>query len=183
MNPPYRQEIAGSSMKRFLTALVACFFTIQMAFVPAEAGALRKLEAIYTATKIVKTANAARKRATLVRKYIKEMESVSGHKISVKQFAEVRKCMQNAATCLNKNASKNWDKDRPGAIKQWVKSQREKWPVYKENIISAKGSILGGKGKKFDAHHIIPKKYGGPNTGWNITPMPKPGHNSIVHAR
>jgi 5-methylcytosine-specific restriction endonuclease McrA len=70
-------------------------------------------------------------------------------------------------------------------MKEWETVQNKKWPTYAENIQSkAKGrKNIADAGDKLQAHHIIPKQFGGPNKWWNLTPVPAPAHQAIIHAR
>lgn len=71
----------------------------------------------------------------------------------------------------------------------WVKhenkgrspSQKISWPTYKQDVRNSSGGKIASKGDLFDGHHYIPKAVGGPNQSWNIVPVPKPMHQSIIH--
>lgn len=57
------------------------------------------------------------------------------------------------------------------------------WPKYKKDVLGENGKLLGAKGDKFQAHHIIPQQVKGPHQWWNLHPAPAPMHQRILHGR
>jgi Cu/Ag efflux protein CusF len=174
-------------MIRILAAFVVIVFSLGvLTSASVEAGVLDKLAKIYTATKIVRTANATRKRATLVRKYIKQIEAHSTEKFTVKQFSELKKVIQNAPGRLDRSSRGGFDRNRVKLRDEWTNkyATNGKWGTYEKPAINPKtGKELRPVGANLDAHHVIPLQYGGPNTAANIFPVKQPFHNSIIHAK
>lgn len=172
------------------TAVVVALFVGVVS--PSDAAPLKNLVRTYATMKIVgKTVNAARStrvlaRAKAVRSYIREMETLSGHRISRKQFAEVRKCMQGKTpNCLDpSNAGQGlWKKERKRVFKEWEDANKQPWPRYANRVpgVNDPTKTIANVGTRWDGHHILPKEYGGPHRGWNIIPMPQPGHRNFIH--
>lgn len=53
------------------------------------------------------------------------------------------------------------------------KGQKTHWPTYSKNNERA--------GYKYDAHHIIPQSYNGPNEWWNLFPLTNRQHH-LIHS-
>lgn len=62
-------------------------------------------------------------------------------------------------------------KIRCGIKEKWAEHYGEPWPTYQQEYFEKHGITNNDKlGKNYDMHHIIPKKYGGPNEWWNMIP-------------
>lgn len=64
---------------------------------------------------------------------------------------------------------------------KWEKNGQE-WPTYTEPVLSKNGKVYLDIGDNYDLHHIIERKYGGPNTWWNSHPASNPTqHQGGIH--
>lgn len=63
--------------------------------------------------------------------------------------------------------------------KDWAQHYNlDEWPKYRDEMIGREGR-LGGN---YDLHHIIPRRYGGPNEWWNMIPAANPeAHQRGIH--
>lgn len=54
----------------------------------------------------------------------------------------------------------------------------DEWPKYRDEMIGREGRL----GWNYDLHHIIPRRYGGPNEWWNMIPAANPeAHQRGIH--
>jgi hypothetical protein len=51
---------------------------------------------------------------------------------------------------------------------EWSQNTGQPWPT-------------DANGRLYEAHHVIPSRYGGPNEWWNLHPVPRSGHQGGVH--
>jgi hypothetical protein len=111
--------------RKHLLKAVRTILAVAMAFIatlpPAEAGPLRSLIRTYTTMRVVgTTVRAVRtiriaKRATMVRRYFREIENVTGHRVTKSQFSQIKRCLNGTMPgCINPaNASaKSWKTPR-----------------------------------------------------------------------
>ena len=64
----------------------------------------------------------------------------------------------------------------------WSQKTGQEWPKYKEDVYSKNGKPYLYEGDNYDLHHIIERKYGGPNTWWNSHPASNPiEHQAGIH--
>lgn len=182
-------------MTRFVATLLALCISLGAIVESHAKGPLRTLTGIYVGAKTIKggfriarAAPEVAKRANLIRKAIRDVEIVSGRKMTRQQFSHIRKCLQAPQSCLDPNSARNWPKQRERVLADWVKNEnrgrtpqnRVSWPTYPNDVVGPRGKIAS-KGSQFDGHHYIPKSVGGPNEAWNIVPVPRPIHQSIIH--
>lgn len=66
---------------------------------------------------------------------------------------------------------------------KWADHYGELWPTYQSEYFNRHGIGNNDKlGKNYDMHHIIPKRYGGPNEWWNMIPAGNPEeHQKGIH--
>lgn len=66
---------------------------------------------------------------------------------------------------------------------KWADHYGEPWPTYQSEYFNRHGIGNNDKlWKNYDMHHIIPKRYGGPNEWWNIIPAGNPEeHQKGIH--
>ena len=57
------------------------------------------------------------------------------------------------------------------------------WPTYQQDYLDKFGKVSDDRiGHNYDLHHIIPKRYGGPNEWWNMIPAANPEeYQSGIH--
>lgn len=173
-------------MRILIVALIAIFSATHSA---AHAGPLRTLTKIYVGAKVAqgglrlgRSAAAVRARAGLVRAAVRDVERVTGQKVTRERFAYVRRCLQAPVDCLDTANKTNWPSMKEGAIKAWERTNSKPWPRYTTNVPNpAGGKALAQAGGRLDAHHAIPKAQGGPHEPWNLFPAPRPGHQSVIH--
>ena len=178
------------NLKRTFTAILVAVIALTMIAPNVDAAPLRSLVRTYVAMKVVgKTVRAARAarvmtRATTVRRYLREIETVTGHKVTKQQFSQIKRCLNGSMPgCLNPaNASaRSWKNAKKDIIAAWEKNAGKAWDRYTSNV-PGKGSVAQAQaGQRWDGHHIIPKEFGGPHEAWNIVPAPKTTHRAILH--
>ena len=67
-------------------------------------------------------------------------------------------------------------------IAKWEKETGQIWPTYAEDVLREDGKLWRRAGERYDAHHIIEQKYGGPHKWWNLTPARYPEqHQGGIH--
>jgi len=69
-----------------------------------------------------------------------------------------------------KSIQREYNAQRGNIIKEWTRRTEQDWP-------------RDANGTAFQAHHIIPQRYGGPNEWWNIQPIAQNAHQGGIHAR
>lgn len=178
------------NLKRTFTAFLAAVMTLAIIVPSVDAAPLRSLVRTYVAMKVVgKTVRAARTarvmtRATTVRRYLREIQTVTGHKVTKQQFSQIKRCLNGSMPgCLNPaNASaSSWKNAKKDVIAAWEKDTGKQWNRYASSV-PGRGSVpQAPAGQRWDGHHIIPKEFGGPHQSWNIIPAPKPTHRAILH--
>ena len=112
---------------------------------------------------------------SLVRGYIREMESITGRpiqthqRLSLKQELQGKNFLELSAEGkdLHRGAFKG---ERLSLIKVWEAQTKQTWPVYTKEVFSKAGKPLDKIGKRYDAHEIIPNEFGGPLQWHNIHP-------------
>jgi hypothetical protein len=119
----------------------------------------------------------------IARKYVKEVESITGRKVPGKQVAELKDAIKGKDfKKLDQgqyNAHrKEWDSKRDFLRKEWERETGQKWPKYKEFVY--KDGKQEVKNRPYDAHHVVKVDHGGPNTWWNIHPA-TPKEHGVIH--
>ena len=123
----------------------------------------------------------------LIKEYIKDIESQTGHLIPDNQLEKLKQAIRNKnyGRLTPKEVAKSraeFNKVKKQLIADWELNTGQKWPTYTEDIIGKNGNIVRKAGDKFDAHHIIENSYGGNNEWWNIHPAKFPNeHQSGIH--
>ncbi|RDU23251.1 T7SS effector LXG polymorphic toxin [Anaerosacchariphilus polymeriproducens] len=125
----------------------------------------------------------------LIKKYIRDIETRTGIKLSDNQIDELKNALKNKEykkLTTNEIARHRieFNKVKNSLISEWEAKTGQKWPTYTEDVISAKtGKVVRKAGSKYDAHHIIENSYGGENKWWNIHPAKFPNeHQAGIHA-
>lgn len=161
-------------LKRFAAFLII-LASLQFEAESAHAGILKTGARIYSSVQIARI-------GILTARYIKQINSVSKLALNPKQLNLLKDCFRSR-DCVNFMSNRNWDKTiKDNVVKEWERQTGKVWPSYSNRVASQKGGTLAEKGGMYDAHHIIPKSIGGPNTWWNIHPVPRPDHQSVIHA-
>lgn len=119
----------------------------------------------------------------ITRKYIKEVEDITGRKVAGKQVNELKQAIQGKEfRKLTKTEydlhRKEWDTKRDALRVEWEKNTGQKWPTYA--VSTVKDGKIETKPRPYDAHHIIKVDHGGTNEWWNIHPA-HPTEHKIVH--
>jgi hypothetical protein len=123
----------------------------------------------------------------LVPEYLKEIETITKLKISDVQRKALLQDLKNGEFAkLGPEgvvaSSKKFTKLRDTMIADWEKHTGQTWPTYAEDVLSADGKIIHKAGDRYDAHHIIEKSFGGPNSWENIHPAAGPlEHQQGIH--
>lgn len=127
------------------------------------------------------------KNSALFSSYLDQLERVSGYippKRYLKEFYN-----SNDYTDLLVDADQlreshsTFKSSKYSLIKEWERESNGPliWPTYD----GATECVMSGtcakkrRGWKYDAHHIIPQSYGGPNEFWNLIPLDVRQHNRI----
>jgi predicted ribonuclease toxin of YeeF-YezG toxin-antitoxin module len=158
--------------------IVFTLFSLCLAFSPldANAGLLGKGAKLYTAAKVLKMARTANK-------YRKQVAHVSKIPFNAKQIGLLKNCLKTRSCMTWKKNSQDFsDTIRNKVIKEWEAATGQSWPKYTKDLLTADGRVFMRKGNRYDAHHIIPKKDGGPHEWWNMHPVPRPMHQADIHA-
>ncbi|WP_327210835.1 HNH endonuclease [Rhizobium leguminosarum] len=172
-------------MMNLLNMLVKLALAITLSMAPvlpglqssAEAGIVKKIVAVRTASKVLKGAR-------LAKKYSAELKRVSKIAPTRQQRKLLFDCLRKPVKgCIGSMKAKDWDKLRPSVKEEWVKNTGRPWPKYEKDILSKNGRPYRKAGDDWEAHHIIPKDKGGPHEWWNVHPVPRPEHQGVIHAR
>ena len=124
----------------------------------------------------------------LVKEYIHDIEERTGIKLHKKQIEALKNALRNKeykrlSPMENSRHRDIFKKIKRELIAEWEEKTGQKWPAYKNDIISRKGRIIRYAGDKYDAHHIIESSFGGDNVWWNIHPASFPDvHQAGIHA-
>ena len=142
----------------------------------AFAGPIKKAVGAYAAVKTVKRAMAAKK-------YLEELKRVSGRMPDKAQRKLVYDCIRAVAKCYknHKSHGKEWEEVRGDVKREWERQTGQKWPTYDKPLMSKSGRPYKDASDDWEAHHIIPKNNGGPHEWWNMHPVPRPDHQTIIH--
>ncbi|UHH07494.1 ribonuclease YxiD [Bacillus subtilis] len=124
----------------------------------------------------------------LIKKYARDIEQRTGRELPKNQIDKLKEALRNkeykkmSPIETAKHRTK-FDKVKNKVIKEWEENTGQKWPVYKENVVSEKtGKIIRKKGDKYDAHHIIENTFGGEHEWWNMHPAKFPNeHQAGIH--
>ncbi|MTH54547.1 hypothetical protein GKZ89_14175 [Bacillus mangrovi] len=124
----------------------------------------------------------------LIKKYVKDVEMRTNRKIPKSQIEELKEALRNKeyeklSPVETRKNRRDFNKVKNKLIVEWEEKTNQKWPTYKEDVISkTTGEPLRRKGDKYDAHHIIENSYGGEHEWWNIHPAKYPSeHQSGIH--
>jgi hypothetical protein len=159
---------------RFLATL---FLSLSLIFAsPAYAGVVNTAGKVYTTYQVAKI-------GFTVLKYGRQLHKVSKFALNSRQYALLKKCFQDrSCASFIKNPTK-WDKTvRDRAVKAWEQHTGSAWPRHTNVVYGKNGNVLARIGDPYEAHHVIPKQIGGPHAWWNMHPVPRPEHQSVVHA-
>ena len=63
---------------------------------------------------------------------------------------------------------REYNNRRASLRREWEQNTGQTWPK-------------DANGNNYQAHHVIPSPYGGPNEWWNLHPVPRSTHQSGVH--
>lgn len=119
--------------------------------------------------------------------YLREVEEITHREIKPRQMDHIQKALKeqefkkldvDAARIHNRK----FNAIREDLIREWEIKTGDKWPVYKEDILSNSGKVLKRAGQPYDAHHVIESSFGGPNKWWNLHPAGSPmEHQAGIH--
>jgi len=112
---------------------------------------------------------------SLVRGYIREMESITGRPIQTHQRLSLKQELQGKnflkLSAEGKLQHRDLFRSRKNAlITEWQRETKQIWPVYTKEIIKNQGVSHKKLGHRYDAHEIIPNQYGGPLQWHNLHP-------------
>jgi len=129
------------------------------------------------------------KRLLLARRYLREVEKLTGLKVHPKQLKKIKEALKSKKyTALTKEATnkhrKKFKKIKKRLIKEWEQHTGQKWPKHQQKVYDKKGEVFKDIGDDYDAHHIIENNYGGDNAWWNIHPARNPDqHQAGIHGK
>lgn len=115
--------------------------------------------------------------------YLDQVSSVSGYPIQ-KQVLTTYYASQSCTALDEQTLSTKHDEfnsRRASLIKEWERETGQTWPIYgvTTTCVVDGTCIHKQKGWKYDAHHIIPQSYNGPNDWRNLVPLDVHQHNRI----
>ncbi|OEH56382.1 hypothetical protein AQ616_02365 [Oceanobacillus sp. E9] len=123
-----------------------------------------------------------------IKKYVRDIEMRTGRELPKNQIEKLKTALRNKEykkmspldTAKHRAA---FDKTKNKVIKEWEENTGEKWPMYKEDVISEKtGKVIRKQGDRYDAHHIIENTFGGEHEWWNMHPAKFPNeHQAGIH--
>ncbi|CAO4835814.1 MAG: hypothetical protein CNLJKLNK_00527 [Holosporales bacterium] len=122
--------------------------------------------------------------------YIREIESVSGLQIPSEQKAYlVQMLRENNYTKIQGSDlvahRELYSSQKAKLINDWETMgghvKVREWPKYAEVTYRKDGTVYKDIGYLYDAHHIIPQSYLGPQTWKNLHPVKFPDHQTLVH--
>ncbi len=120
--------------------------------------------------------------------YLGQLDYASGSKIPVKVRAHLVKVHKDKTYGAQKVSAKaleashqDFNNHKNTLIKDWEQAMGRSWPTYtvKTECVTNGTCITKKKGQRYDAHHIIPQSYKGPNKWWNLIPLDVRRHNLI----
>jgi 5-methylcytosine-specific restriction endonuclease McrA len=136
--------------------------------------------------------SATNKNYPLFENYLSQIEWLTGRNIPYQEKEIVKSYYTSTKydpTPLNETqlekVRSDFNSKKSQLIMQWEFNTKEKWPVYKtETRCIIDGSCISYRnlGNKYDAHHIIPKTYNGPNEWCNLFPLDTREHN-LIHGK
>lgn len=112
----------------------------------------------------------------IIKDYLEDIKEKSEHKDTIKEENLFQiSDLKNVSSKEVSEKRENFD-DMKSKIKQeWEKIHNRAWPTYKEDVYieNKDGKLvkIREKGSDYDAHHILPLKFGGENDVRNITPL------------
>jgi predicted ribonuclease toxin of YeeF-YezG toxin-antitoxin module len=121
--------------------------------------------------------------------YLHDVEKCTGRKISKEQRDLIRKEVESGR-CRKLTPSEN-SKNRSAfngrkskIIAEWEEHNHEKWPTYKEPVVTRKGKIARLKGGRYDAHHLVECSWNGSAEWYNMHPAKHPDeHQWSIHRK
>ena len=123
--------------------------------------------------------------------YLNDIEKCTNRKFSKEQKDLLEKYLRNHDISksvddnLYHEISREFDKraTKNKLRKEWAEHYGMEYPKYTKEDIEKYDKIKATKlGSNYDLHHIIPRKYGGPNEWWNMVPAKNPvEHQSGIH--
>ncbi|TLX17118.1 HNH endonuclease signature motif containing protein [Rhizobium sp. MHM7A] len=160
-------------MRFIFVVLLSLFVTVSS---PVSAGLIDTGAKAYTAYRLVKI-------GATVLKYGRQLQSISKIPLNSRQLSLLKGCFQDRNCASYVSNPKTWNKPvKDALIREWEAQTGLPWPKHSKTIYSKHGRILAEAGSPYEAHHIIPKSIGGPHSWWNMHPVPRPEHQSVVHA-
>ena len=119
--------------------------------------------------------------------YIKQMEDITGRKLTQAQIDELRNVLvNNEYSVISRSqldsSRAEFNRLKSKLISDWEINTKQQWPVYAEDVVNAEGKITRYAGQPYDAHHIIELSNGGDNAWWNMHPAGFPyEHQAGIH--
>ena len=123
--------------------------------------------------------------------YLADIEKCTNREISREQKYLLERYLKNhditkpIDNSLYNEISKNFSKRamKNKLRKEWADHYGVEYPKYTKEDIEKYAQIKNTKlGANYDLHHIIPRKYGGPNEWWNMVPAKNPvEHQGGIH--
>lgn len=135
--------------------------------------------------------NAYAGRREKFKKYLDQLEEVSGSSIYlpartvlIRYYTDKIYGVKEVGGSDLKESHKDFKKHKNELIKKWEKETGMRWPRYTLSTeCDMDGTYIKKKPRqRYDAHHIIPQSYEGPNTWWNLLPLDVRAHN-LIHGR
>jgi len=125
----------------------------------------------------------------LFQDYLGDIEKCTGRKIGQEQRDLIRKEVESGrfhklTPSENKKNRSRFNGRKSKIIAEWEEHNHEKWPVYKEPVLTRKGKIARLKGGRYDMHHIVECSWNGSAEWYNMHPAKHPDeHQWNIHRK
>ncbi|WP_180364859.1 RHS repeat-associated core domain-containing protein [Selenomonas sp. WCT3] len=121
------------------------------------------------------------------RKIVRDIEAKTGRKLTREQIhllaEDLRKNRYQKLAVGEYNKHRvAFGKMRSKLRTEWEQHTGQEWPKYTEDVYSKNGIKIRSAGDYYDAHEIIPNRFGGPFEWYNIHPAKYPNeHQGGIH--
>jgi hypothetical protein len=127
------------------------------------------------------------KKLLLARRYLRQVEQITGMTVHPKQLVEIRNALKTKkytklSAAQTAKSRKRFKRVKNKLIKEWEQQTGRTWPKYDKQVLDKNGDVFREIGDPYDAHHLIENTYGGDHKWWNIHPASSPTqHQGGIH--
>ena len=119
------------------------------------------------------------KKLLLARRYLRQVEQITGMTVHPKQLVEIRNALKTKkytklSAAQTAKSRKRFKRVKNKLIKEWEQQTGRTWPKYDKQVLDKNGDVFREVGDPHDAHHLIENTYGGDHKWWNIHPASSP---------